>query len=271
MAARSFSAFRFALRVVVRFKGADGFLVGLAEAPGFLVTALFVAATVVGLRFFAAEGLELVVEHRVVGIELLMTVAALTAGVLGLWGEAATLAFLYSISEALEEFTEDRTRHAIRALMDLAPKRVTRLLRNGGEEIIDVDRLRVGDRFLVRPGEAVATDGVVDEGGSAVDESAVTGESIPVEKASGDPVFAGTLNASGALVVTATATSGDNTLARIVHLVTEAQAQTGRGERVMRRFSRRYSPAVLAGGLLVALAGGILTGDWETWVVRAAH
>lgn len=249
---------------------ATGIVTGLAGTDEFATTGLYVAATAVGVWFFANEALELLFRRKVVGIELLMTVAALTAGVLGLWGEAATLAFLYSISEALEEFAEDRARHAIRALMDLAPKRVTRLLSNGGEEIIDIVRLRVGDRFLVRPGQGVATDGVVDEGGSAVDESAVTGESIPVEKAPGDLVFAGTLNTSGALVVTATATTIDNTLVKIVHLVTEAQEQKGHAERFMRRFSRRYSPAVLAAGGLVALAGGVVTGDWETWVVRAA-
>ena len=249
---------------------AAGFVAGLAGAADLVGTGLYVAATVVGIRFFAVEGLELLARRRVVGIELLMTVAALTAGVLGLWGEAATLAFLYSISEALEEFTVDRARGAIRALMDLAPKRVTRLVPDGGEEIIDVDRLGVGDRFVVRPGQGVATDGVVDEGISAVDESAVTGESIPVEKAPGDLVLAGTLNTSGALVVTTTATSVDNTLAKIVHLVTEAQEQKGHSERLMRRFSRRYSPAVLAGGFLVAVVGGMTTGDWETWMVRAA-
>jgi len=246
-----------------------GFIAGLsgAETVG---TAVFVVATVVGFRFFAVEALQLLVEDRVVGIELLMTVATLTAGVLGLWGEAATLAFLYSISEALEEFTEDRTRHAIRALMDLAPKRVTRLIPGRGEEVVDVDELRVGDRFLVRPGQAVATDGLVEDGESAIDESTVTGEPIPVEKAPGDQVFAGTMNTSGALVVEATATSADNTLAKIVHLVIEAQEQKGYSERVMRRFSRRYSPAVLVGGALVALVGGIVTGDWSTWLLRAA-
>ncbi len=246
-----------------------GFVIGLSGA-GTLSTWVYVSAMLVGARFFAAEAVELLVEDRIVGIELLMTVAAVTAGVLGLWGEAATLAFLYSISEALEEFTEDRTRNAIRALMDLAPKRVTRLLRDGGQEEIDVDRLAVDDRFLVRPGQAVATDGIVHDGNSAIDESSVTGEPIPVEKAPGDQVFAGTLNTSGALVIEATATSTENTLAKIVHLVTEAQEQKGHSERRMRKFSRRYSPAVLAIGALVAVVGGLMTGDWSTWLIRAA-
>jgi len=248
---------------------AVGFIAGLLGAE-VLGTWIYILAMVAGARFFTGEAIELLVEHHVVGIELLMAIAALTAGILGLWGEAATLAFLYSISEALEEFTEDRTRNAIRALMDLAPKRVTRLTPSSGEEDIDVDQLQVGDRFLVRPGQAIATDGTVEDGTSGVDESSVTGEPIPIEKIPGDQVFAGTMNTSGALVVTAAATSTDNTLAKIVHLVTEAQEQKGHSEQRMRKFSRHYSPAVLAVGALVAIIGGLVTGDWATWSLRAA-
>jgi heavy metal translocating P-type ATPase len=198
-----------------------------------------------------------------------MTVGTLAAGGLGEWGEAATLAFLYSISEALEEFTEDRTRNAIRALMDLAPKQVTRV-RDGVQEEIDVGDLAIGDQFLVRPGEGVGTDGTIVDGYSALNEAAITGESVPVEKQVGDKVFAGTLNTTGAVVVEATATAEDNTLAKIVHLVSEAQEQKGRGEQFMSRFARIYSPAVLLVGVLVAFGGGMLTGDWSEWVGRAA-
>lgn len=247
-----------------------GFLLSVLGASDIVTTVVYITATVVGVRFFALEGVELLFEHRAVGIELLMTIAALTAGILGLWGEAASLAFLYSISEALEEFTEERASNAIRALMDLAPKRVTLVDERGNQREIDAADVAVGDRFLVRPGEAVATDGRVGDGVSAVDESAVTGESVPIDKEPGDLVFAGTLNTSGALVVDATATAEHNTLAKIVDLVSEAQERRGRGERWMQRFSRRYSPAVLAGGTLIAVAGGIITGDWSTWLLRAA-
>ena len=249
---------------------AAGFVVSQAVDAGLPATIVYVAATVVGARFFAAEAFEEFVEEREIGIELLMTVATLVAGALGEWGEAASLAFLYSISEALEEFTEDRTRAAIRKLLDLAPRRVTRLRPDGGEEEVDLDELAVGDRFLVRPGQNVATDGVVEDGQSAVDESAVTGESIPVEKRVGDRVFAGTSNAHGALVARATATAADNTLAKVVELVSEAQERKGRGEQFMQRFARVYSPAVLALGALVALGGGAVTGDWGVWLLRAA-
>lgn len=259
----------------VRWSALSGLLLGIgfvAERVGaneLGVTFVYVAATLAGVRFFALEAVEELVRERAVGIELLMSVAAVVAGVLGLWGEAAALAFLYSISESLEKFTEDRTRGAIRALMDLAPKRVMRLV-DGREEETALEDLVVGDRFLVRPGQGVATDGTVIEGRSAVSEAAITGESVPVDKGVADRVFAGTLNTTGALVVEATATVADNTLAKIVHLVTEAQEQKGRGERFMTRFARKYSPAVLLTGVVVVVLGGVATGDWSMWAERAA-
>ena len=246
-----------------------GFAVSVADGPDGLSTALYVAATVAGARFFALEAFEELVREREIGIELLMTVGAGAAAALGEWGEAGMLVFLYSISEALEEFTESRTEGAIRALMDLAPKTVT-LLRDGQQVEVPAEDLAVGDRFLIRPGEALATDGTIVEGASALDESAVTGESIPVEKTVGQKVFAGTLNGSGVLTVEATATHENNTLAKIVHLVTEAQEEKGRAQRFMERFTRVYSPGVLLGGVLVALIGGSATGDWDEWLTRAA-
>jgi Cd2+/Zn2+-exporting ATPase len=249
---------------------AVGFVAGLVGVPELVTTVIYVFATVVGARFFAAEAVEEFLEEREIGIELLMTVATVVAGLLGEWGEAASLAFLYSISEALEEFTEDRTRAAIRKLLDLAPRRVTRLRDDGSEEEVDLEDVVVGDRFLVRPGQNVATDGVVEEGRTAIDESAVTGESVPVEKQLGDRVFAGTSNAHGALVVQATATAADNTLAMVVELVSEAQERKGRGEQFMKRFAAVYSPSVLAAGVLVAVVGGLVTGDWDVWLLRSA-
>jgi heavy metal translocating P-type ATPase len=249
---------------------AAGFIVEKTTHNEGLASGLWVLATVAGLRFFAREAAEELWREREVGIELLMTVAAVTAGLLGMWEEAAMLAFLYSISEALEEFTEDRTRDAIRSLMDLAPKRVQRLDAAGQPTEIELDDLALGDHFLVRPGESIATDGKVLEGDSSVNESAVTGESAPVEKHPEDNVFAGTLNAEGALVIEATATAANNTLAKIVQLVTEAQEQKGKTEQFMTRFSRRYSPAVLALGAAVAIIGGLAWGDWNEALIRAA-
>jgi Cd2+/Zn2+-exporting ATPase len=178
------------------------------------------------------------------------------------------LVFLYSISEAAEGYTEERTRHAIRALKDLAPKTAL-VVRDGKETRIPVEQLQVGDVFVVYPGEAVATDGEIVEGRSSLNQAPVTGESVPVEKTVGDTVFAATLNGEGALTVRATKTTADNTLARIIQLVEEAQASKGRSQRFIERFGRRYSPAVLGIGVLLALVPGLLGLDWQEWLTRA--
>ncbi|GBE22132.1 MAG TPA: heavy metal translocating P-type ATPase [Actinobacteria bacterium] len=249
---------------------ATGFAAGRLGAPALLSSGLYVLALVAGGRFFATEALEELIEEHRIDIELLMTVAAVVAGILGEWGEAATLAFLYSISEALESFTEERSRRAIEALFDLAPRIVTRIDPDGTEADIAIEQLQVRDRFLVRPGQNVATDGVVVEGFSAVNEAAITGESMPMEKSPGSRVYAGTTNAQGALVVEATASFADNTLSAIVRLVKEAQEQKGHGQRFMERFTRHYSPAVLAMGAGVMLVGGLATGEWARWAERSA-
>ncbi|NIA24367.1 MAG: heavy metal translocating P-type ATPase [Gammaproteobacteria bacterium] len=249
---------------------AAGFAAGRLGAPDLVSSGLYVLALVVGSRFFAAEAIEELVEEHRIDIELLMTVAALVAGILGEWGEAATLAFLYSISEALETFTEERSRRAIEALFDLTPRIVTRIDPDGTEGDITIEQLEVRDRFLVRPGQNVATDGVVVEGSSMVNEAAITGESMPIEKSPGSQVYAGTANAQGALVVEATAAFADNTLSAIVRLVKEAQEQKGHGQRFMERFTRHYSPAVLAMGGAIMLVGGFVTGDWARWAERSA-
>ena len=229
----------------------------------------YVVALPLGGWHWARESVERVVRECEVGIDLLMLAAALGSIVLGLWDEAAFLVFLYGAAEGLEEYTYFRTRSAIRALLGLAPKEA-RVLRDGREELLAAESLRPGDRFLVRPGEAIATDGIIRSGTSSLDESSVTGESIPVDKGSGMPVFAGTLNRQGALEVEATASLQDNTLAKIIHLVEEAQEQKGRAQQWIERFGRRYSPAVLlAGGLLVLVpwVAGLPPGEWSVRAV----
>ena len=229
----------------------------------------YLVALPLGGWHWAREAVERVLREREVGIDLLMLAAALGSIVLGLWDEAAFLVFLYGAAEGLEDYTYARTRSAIRALLDLAPKEA-RVLREEREELVPAESLRPGDRFLVRPGEAIATDGIIRSGSSSLDESSVTGESIPVDKGTGMPVFAGTLNRQGALEVEATASLQDNTLAKIIHLVEEAQEQKGRTQQWIERFGRRYSPAVLlAGGLLVLVpwAAGLPLGEWSVRAV----
>jgi Zn2+/Cd2+-exporting ATPase len=250
------------LLLVVGFAG--GFL-GVSDA---VQTTIYIAAVVVGGWFFGREALEELVKEREIGIELLMSVAAVVAGLLGQWGEAAMLVFLYSISEAAESYTEERTRGAIRALMDLAPKTAC-VVREGEEIRLSIDELVVGDRFIVRPGEAIPTDGEIIEGASSVNQAPVTGESLPVDKMIGDTVFAATLNGEGALTVLATKTAADNTLARIIEMVEAAQASKAQSQRFIERFGRRYSPAVLAVGILIVLIPGVMGLDWQEWLSRA--
>lgn len=198
--------------------GFFGGTLGLAPLPE---TGLYLLAVIIGGWYFGREAFEELVKEREIGIELLMSLAAIVAGLMGEWAEAAMLVFLYSISEAAEGYTEERTRHAIRALMDLAPKTAL-VVRDGKETRIPVEQLQVGDVFVVYPGEAVATDGEIVEGRSSLNQAPVTGESVPVEKTVGETVFAATLNGEGALTVRVTKTTADNTLARIIQLVEEA-------------------------------------------------
>ncbi len=255
-----------ALSGVLLAFGYFGAMLGLSST---LATGLYLLAIVIGGWYFVREGIETLLRERQLGIEILMAVAAITAGVLGQWAEAAMLVFLYSISEAAEGYTEERTRNAIRALMDLAPKTAL-LIRDNKEVVIPAEELRVGDIFIVRPGEAVATDGEIIEGHSSLNQAPVTGESVPVEKQVGDSVFAATLNGEGALTVRVTKTTADNTLARIIQLVEEAQSSKGKSQRFIERFGRRYSPAVLVVGVLLAVLPPLfLDQPWQEWVTRA--
>lgn len=246
-----------------------GWLMSRAGTPDAAVTAVYVASLLVGGYYFGREAIEDLFFEREVGIEFLMLVAAVVAAVMGAPGEGAMLAFLYSISEAAEGYTEEKTRSAIRALMDLAPK--TALVRRDGREIeIPADEVVVGDIFVVKPGESIVTDGEVLAGASSVNQAPVTGESVPVEKAPGDAVFAGTINGEGALEVRASKAFAENTIARIIGMVEEAQERKGKSERFIERFGKRYSPAVLAAGVLMAVIPPLfLDASWHEWITRA--
>jgi heavy metal translocating P-type ATPase len=244
-----------------------GFLVGIAEGPALVQTAIYVVGAGVGGYFFVREAVENLMRKEI-GIEMLMTAAAVAAIALGEAGEGAMLAFLYSISEAAEGYTAERTRSAVRALMKLAPKTAT--VRRGGKELeVEAEELVVGDVFLVRPGQAMPTDGVVVAGGSSVNQAPITGESVPVEKKVGNDVFAGTLNEEGSLEVRVTQPWGNNTLSRIISMVEEAQEKKASSERFIERFGSRYSPLVLLGGLLLAIVPQLFGGDASVWLMRA--
>jgi Cd2+/Zn2+-exporting ATPase len=246
-----------------------GWLLERATGADQISLVIYLAAIVIGGYYFGREAVEeLIFEHRV-GIELLMATAAVAATALGAAGEGAMLIFLYSISEAAEGYTEEKTRSAIRALMELAPK-IAVVRRDGREVEIPAEKLVVGDVFLVKPGQAIATDGVVLTGSSSVNQAPVTGESVPVEKSPEDPVFAGTINEEGALEVRATRAFAENTISRIISMVEEAQERKGTSQRFIERFGARYSPAVLLIGILLASVPPLIgSGLWATWVSRA--
>ena len=246
-----------------------GWLIGLAGAPEQLSLIIYLAATLTGGYYFGREALEELIYEREIGIELLMAIAAIVATAMGLAAEGAMLVFLYSISEAAEGYTEEKTRSAVKALMDLAPK-FALVRRNGTEQEIPVEEVVVGDVFILKPGQSVPTDGQILSGESSVNQAPVTGESVPAEKQPGDPVFAGSINGEGALEVTATKAFADNTISRIIQMVEEAQERKGQSQRFIERFGVRYSPIVLLIGILLAVVPPLLFGaDWTTWLTRA--
>lgn len=199
-------------------------------------------------------------------VNLLMLLSALGAALIGHAEEGGALLFLFSLSNALQTMALERTRQAIRRLLNLRPP-VARRIRDGVEETIPIEAIEVGDHLLVRPGERIPVDGVVVAGLSTADESLLTGESMPVPKGPGDPVFEGTLNGHGALEIQVTRSTSDTMLARIIHLVEEAQAQRARTQQAIDRFEQRYAWVVLAGAALTL----ILSGLWGDSLDRAFY
>ena len=230
--------------------------------------AFYWLAIPVGAYHWAREGVEELFQEQAVGIEILMLAATVGSGILGLWDEAAALVILYGAADGIEEYTYARTRHAIRSLLDLAPKQAN-LLRGGQEITVPAEDLKPGDVFIVRPGEMIPTDGIIISGTSSLDESSLTGEAVPVDKGPGTKVFAASINRQGALTIEATAAFADNTLSKIIHLVEQAQEQKGQAQRWIERFGRRYSPAVLVVSLLFLLVPWVFDLPWGEWSLRA--
>jgi Cd2+/Zn2+-exporting ATPase len=195
-------------------------------------------------------------------IDLLMIVAAIGAAVLGKWAEGAFLLFLFSLANALEQYAMDKARNAIRALADLSPP-TARLLRDGVETVVSLDAVSVGDTVVLRPAERIPVDGRVRSGNSAVDQSPITGESLPVEKTVGDEVFAGTINGSGSLEITSSRAMGDRTLDRVIRLVAEAQTQRAPTQVLTDRLTRIFVPSVLTLAALLIVVPPLL--GWLDW------
>ncbi len=208
---------------------------------------------------------------RVLDINVLMLLAVIGASLLGEWFEAAAVVWLFGIAQWLEVRSLERARRAIQSLVTLTPSTAL-VRRHGVEHEVAVEALVVGDVIVARPGERVPADGVVVTGRSAIDQAPVTGESWPVEKAPGDAVFAGTINGTGALEIEVTRPASDSTLARIVRLVEQAERQRAPVQMFVDRFARRYTPAVVALALAIAVLPPVFGGEgtgFTTWTYRA--
>lgn len=202
-------------------------------------------------------------------MNVLMTAAVVGAMAIDEWGEAATVVFLFSLSELLESFSLGRARRAIRSLMELAPA-IANVRRGDTVVEVPVEEVEVGDRVVVKPGSRVPVDGTVSQGASSVNQAPITGESMPVEKNPGDELFAGSVNGEGSLEVAVSKSAPDSTLARIIHLIERAQSQKAPAQRFVDVFARYYTPTVFVFALLVGvLPVWLFGGDAATWVYRA--
>ena len=228
----------------------------LTGTPQGVIVALYVLSYLAGGTLAAREAVTDLI-HGHINVDLLMITAAIGAAIVNAWGEGAALLALFSSSNALEHAALDRTRRAVRSLMELSPALAT-VVRDGVEEQVPVEAVRVGDLVRIRPAERVPVDGEVVEGDSEVDQASITGESVPVGKRRGDQVFAGTLNGTGSLLVRVTKLAGESTLARIVRVVEEAREQKSRTQRFAEAFEGRYAVGVLVFTALVFLIPWLL-------------
>ncbi|MEW6308298.1 MAG: heavy metal translocating P-type ATPase [Bacillota bacterium] len=244
----------------------SAWILAAAGAPAVVPVSLRALAIVIGGRAIAFKAFH-ALRRGALDMNVLMTVAVAGAILIGEWAEGAVVAFLFSASAALEAFTVARTRASIRGLMDLTPAQA--LVRHGDAEIlVSAEAVVPGDMVIVKPGERLPVDGLVTSGRSAVNQAPVTGESIPAEVGPGSRVYAGTVNGSGALEVRATRRHEDTTLARIIHLVEEAQGQRTPTQSFIDRFASVYTPAVMGLALAVSVVPPLLGQAWQPWFYR---
>ena len=228
----------------------------------FLTATLIAGTPIVGDGYYSAK------QHNL-DIDLLMSVAIIAAVLASLPFESAMLAVLYSIAELLERHSMDRARSSVQELLDLSPTVATRLTLSDTEETVPVEVLEVGDTIAVRPGERIPADGTVIEGASAVDQSPITGESVPVDVDPGSEVFAGTINEDGYLEIRVDSEAGDTTLSRIIELVEDAETGQTDYEQYVDRFAGYYTPTVVVLAILVAIGPPAIVGaEWGTWFLR---
>lgn len=197
----------------------------------------------------------------------LMTIAIIGAAIIGEWREGAVVVFLFAVSEALEAYSMNKARQSISHLMDIAPPTAT--IRKDGKLIeVDTDFIQINDVLIVKPGQKIAMDGIVVKGTSTINQASITGESLPVVKSIDDEVFAGTLNEEGSLEVRVTKRVEDTTIAKIIHLVEEAQAEKAPSQKFVDKFAKYYTPAIIMIAILVAIIPPLFGADWQTWIYQ---
>ncbi|MEP9410982.1 MAG: cation-translocating P-type ATPase [Candidatus Brocadia sp.] len=233
---------------------------------GMIIIILHSLAIVIG-GYYPAKMAFNALKTLTLNIRTLMVTGAIGAVYLGLWEEASTLVFIYLLGDILEIYTVSKSRGAIKMLMELAPKEAL-VRRNGKEVILPVEVVKISDTIIIRPGEKIPLDGKVIKGYSSVDQSPITGESIPVEKKEGDDVFAGTFNQRGFLEVMVTKLAKDTTLAKIIHSVEEAQARKSSYQRFGEKFGKYYTPAMFALAFVVATIPPLFWGGFSYWFYR---
>ncbi|HEY5842457.1 MAG TPA: heavy metal translocating P-type ATPase, partial [Mycobacterium sp.] len=244
----------------------DGLIVGWVGGPDPVKLALEALALAVAGYTFVPSTLKRLAKGKI-GVGTLMTIAAVGAVILGEVGEAAMLAFLFAISEGLEEYAVTRTRRGLRALLSLVPDTAT-VIRDGREQTVPPAGLALGEIMIVKPGERIATDGTIRAGRTALDTSAITGESVPVEAGPGDEVFAGSINGTGVLEVEVTAGAEDNSLAKIVKIVEAEQSRKGEAQRLADKIAKPLVPTIMVAATIIAAVGSLL-GEPRVWIERA--
>lgn len=235
---------------------------GTAPYFGTLSIMLYIVAYAVGGWTKAKEGIETLVKDRDLDVNLLMIAASLGAAAIGYWNEGAMLIFIFALSGALESYATERSHKDISSLLALKPETALRI-EDGQMNLVAIDDLQPGDLLLVKPGELIPADGVVYRGSSFINQSSITGESLPVDKVAGDEVYAGTVNGEGALYVEVTKSAEGSLFGKIIKMVEEAQAEVPDSQRFMERFEGIYA-RIVVGVTLLVIAGTPLLLGW-TW------
>ncbi|MHC8515357.1 heavy metal translocating P-type ATPase [Sporosarcina sp. ITBMC105] len=231
-----------------------------------VATSLFAVAIIIGGTGMFLTGLKNLARLDF-DMKTLMTIAIIGAAIIGEWQEAAVVVLLFALSEALEAYSMNKARQSIRDLMDIAPPSAV-VKRNNEVLELQTEDIQIGDILLVKPGQKIAMDGIVKSGRSTVNQAPITGESVPVLKDVNDEVFAGTLNEEGALEVTVTKLVGDTTIAKIIHLVEEAQAEKAPSQKFVDKFAKYYTPIIIAVAILVAIVPPLFGAEWQPWIYQ---